>query len=98
MQNGTPLGVKNADSGLVNGETAPGSPIRTVRLTSPPSRLGVGAVGAAKARLSFEVTVSVLLGAIGAVFTDAASVWVLQKSVGDSAPGGPSNVYDSCPA
>ena len=74
-------GVQGLDSGTQN--TEPGSPTGAVRLTSPPCRLGSGALGAWNARLSFDAYVNRSRPPARGVGTVAESVCVLHESVGE---------------
>ena len=97
MQLGKPPGV-NVVNPPVKVETEPGSPTGTVRLTSPPRRLGLGPFGASNARLSLEVHFTASPRPTAAVLSVATSVCVLHKSLGDCAPPAPLNVNMSVPA
>src|SRR5215469_4681965 len=85
-------------NGLENDDTESASPAGTVSVTSAPVRLALGAPGGVNARSSVELQVTAWPGVTGALSgAVAASLDVLQKSVGDSDPATPATENASTP-
>src|SRR5215469_18515907 len=87
-----------ARKGLKNDDAESALPAATLSVTRAPVRLGLGSLRGVNARSSTELQVTAWPGVTAALSgAVAASVVVLQKSVGDSDPATPPTAYASTP-